>query len=93
MDPGSCKHVLILTHWAPLLVRYSKDDLWVVSLSSRFDAANTFFARSVFYGPSGNDVEVSSLRLCRRRTFNLNSDLCLTSPVLVLIIDYLFVTQ
>ncbi|KAK3818037.1 MAG: hypothetical protein JOS17DRAFT_387115 [Linnemannia elongata] len=41
--------------------KYSKDDLWVVSQSSRFDAASTFFARSVFYGPSGNDVEITCL--------------------------------
>lgn len=33
--------------------------MWVISRTSKFDAASTFFARSVFYGPSGNDVEVS----------------------------------
>ncbi|KAF9928420.1 hypothetical protein FBU30_002378 [Linnemannia zychae] len=41
--------------------RYSKDDLWVVSQSHRFDAASTFFARSTYYGPSGNDVEITCL--------------------------------
>lgn len=33
--------------------------MWVISKTSKFDATSTFFARSVFYGPSGNDVEVS----------------------------------
>ncbi|KAG0378301.1 hypothetical protein BGX24_004221 [Mortierella sp. AD032] len=46
--------------------KYSKDDLWVVSQSSRLDAASTFFARSVFYGPSGNDVEVDYLLVAER---------------------------
>ncbi|KAF9351439.1 hypothetical protein BGX26_010565, partial [Mortierella sp. AD094] len=41
--------------------KYSKDDLWVVSTTSRFDATSTFFARSVFYGPSGNDIELLCL--------------------------------
>lgn len=41
--------------------KYSKDDMWVISRTSKFDAASTFFARSVFYGPSGNDVEISCL--------------------------------
>ncbi|KAF8936586.1 hypothetical protein BGZ58_004007 [Dissophora ornata] len=40
--------------------KYSKDDLWVVSTTPRFDASSTFFARSVFYGPSGSDVDVSA---------------------------------
>lgn len=41
--------------------KYSKDDLWVISTTSRFDAASTFFARSMFYGPSGSDVELQCL--------------------------------
>ncbi|KAF9586191.1 hypothetical protein BGW38_008729 [Lunasporangiospora selenospora] len=41
--------------------RYSKDDLWVVSYSSRFEPGSYFFARSVFYGPSGSEVEVTCI--------------------------------
>ncbi|KAI7828523.1 hypothetical protein BC939DRAFT_443145 [Gamsiella multidivaricata] len=41
--------------------KYSKDDLWVVSTTLRFDTASTFFARSIFYGPSGSDVELLCL--------------------------------
>ncbi|GJJ76966.1 hypothetical protein EMPS_09325 [Entomortierella parvispora] len=41
--------------------KYSKDDLWVVSKTSRFESSSTFFARSVFYGPSGSDIEVVCL--------------------------------
>ncbi|KAG0292849.1 hypothetical protein BGZ98_002446 [Dissophora globulifera] len=41
--------------------KYSKDDLWVISTTPKFDAASTFFARSVFYGPSGGDIELLCL--------------------------------
>ncbi|XP_067847062.1 5'-3' DNA helicase ZGRF1-like [Heptranchias perlo] len=42
---------------------YSKDDLWVVSKTLKFDQLDTFIACSVFYGPSStSEVELLPLK-------------------------------
>ncbi len=41
---------------------YSKEDIWIVSSQPTFDAALTFLAKSVYYGPSANgNVELTPL--------------------------------
>ncbi|KAG0260317.1 hypothetical protein BG011_001965 [Mortierella polycephala] len=61
IQPSSQQTAIITVHNKEHHSKYSKDDLWVVSSTPRFEAASTFFARSVFYGPSGNDIEVICL--------------------------------
>ncbi|ORZ23830.1 AAA domain-domain-containing protein [Lobosporangium transversale] len=56
--------------------KYSKDDLWVVSTTPQFDATSTFFARSVFYGPSGNDIELMCLS---SKDSSIARDICVNS--------------
>ncbi|KAF9181856.1 hypothetical protein BGZ51_005136 [Haplosporangium sp. Z 767] len=61
IQPSSQQTAIITVHNKEHHSKYSKDDLWVVSSTPRFEAASTFFARSVFYGPSGNDIELTCL--------------------------------
>ncbi|XP_069782301.1 5'-3' DNA helicase ZGRF1-like isoform X2 [Narcine bancroftii] len=53
---------------------YSKDDLWVISKTLKFDSVDTFIACSVFYGPSSNS-EIELLPLKGYSPSNWSSDM------------------
>ncbi|KAM7021542.1 5'-3' DNA helicase ZGRF1 [Passerculus sandwichensis] len=54
---------------------YSKDDIWVVSKTLKFDPIDTFIASSAFFGPSSNN-EIELLPLKGYSPSNWRSNMC-----------------